>query len=403
MADTTDTTDTPGSTAGRVRTGAAALCADPSAVAGRRLGLLTNFTGVLPDLARNVDAMLAHGVEVAALFGPEHGLRGSGQAGEAETDDVDEATGLPVYDVYDKDPDSYADIVERAGVDALAYDMQDIGVRFWTYVSTMYDGMVSAARLGLPFLVLDRPNPLGGRVTAGPGLQPRFRSFVGRADVPIRHGLTIGELAVLFARHVLPAEGVEVDLEVVPLQGWRRDQPFEATGLPWVPPSPNMPTPDTALAFCGTGLFEGTTVSEGRGTTRPFELLGAPYVDGRLAPLLNSQRLAGVAFREAWYVPTFHKYAGQTVRGVQLHVHDRDAFEPVHCALTMVWAFHELYPDAFGFLPPDPRHGEGYAIDRLWGSDELRLAVESGADVRDLAGPPTQPAQTYPEDVVLYG
>jgi len=383
-----------------MRTGASVLCADPDLAGPGRLGLFTNFTGVMPDLGRNVDALLRAGLDIAALFGPEHGLRGIGQAGDAEPDDVDEATGLPVLNTYGKTGEALDELIRRSGVEALVVDLQDIGVRFWTYVSTLHDCMQSAARLGLRVVVLDRPNPLGGAVTSGPGLDPRFSSFVGRMDVPIRHGLTLGELATLFNSRFRSHTGQDVDLRVVRMDGWRRDDAGTAPD-PWVMPSPNMPTPDTVLAFCGTGLFEGTTVSEGRGTTRPFELIGAPYVDGRLADTLRDQQLAGVGFREVWFEPTFHKYAGQTVRGVQLHVHDKRAFEPVSCALTMIWAFASLYPDHFAF-PERQDDGTDHAIDRLWGSDELRLAVAAGRDVRDLQREPVPTKDRYSPEILLY-
>lgn len=382
-----------------MRTGASVLCANPDLAGPGRLGLFTNFTGVMPDLRRNVDALLTAGLDIVALFGPEHGLRGIGQAGAAEPDDVDETTGLPVLNTYGKTGEALDELIRRSGVDALVVDLQDIGVRFWTYASTMHDCMQSAARVGLRVVVLDRPNPLGGTVTAGPGLDPRFRSFVGRMDIPIRHGLTLGELATLANSTFRSQTGQEADLRVVPMDGWRRDD--ASTPVPWVTPSPNMPTTDTVLAFCGTGLFEGTTVSEGRGTTRPFELIGAPYVDRRLVDTLRDQQIAGVGFREVWFEPTFHKYAGQTVRGVQLHVHDREAFEPVSCALTMIWAFASLYPDHFGF-PEFPDDGTEYAIDRLWGSDELRLAVAAGRDVRALQRAPVPTTDRYPPEILLY-
>ncbi len=383
-----------------MRTGVSVLCAAPQLVGAMRLGLLTNYTGVMPDLRRNVDAMLEAGIQIRALLGPEHGLRGIGQAGQAEPDDVDVRTGLPVLNTYGKDEHALAELFDRAGVDALVFDLQDVGVRFWTYAATLYDCMLAAARTGKHVVVLDRPNPIGGTVTSGPRLDPRFSSFVGRVDIPVRHGLTIGELAMLYRTVFLPQAGLQVDLEVVRMAGWRRDLPHPGTA--WVPPSPNMPTRETALAFCGTGLFEGTTVSEGRGTTRPFEMIGAPYVDGRLVDTLRDQRLPGVTFREAWFRPTFHKYAGETVRGVQLHVHDRVAFEPVSCALTMVWAFATLYPERFTFPTAQGELGPGHTIDRLWGSDDLRLAVEAGQDARTLARPPVPTVERYPRHVLQY-
>ncbi|WP_344478281.1 DUF1343 domain-containing protein [Nonomuraea monospora] len=360
-----------------VRTGAERLARDPALAGGTRLGLVTNPTGVLPDLTPTADALLAAGVKLTALFGPEHGMRGTAQAAGSEGDAVDERTGLPVHDTYELSGEELDRVVASAGVDTLVFDIADVGARFYTYVWTMYDLMESAARLGLRFVVLDRPNPLGGTVVEGPPLDPAFASFVGRFPLPIRHGRTAGELAGLF--------GLGVDLTVVTMEGWRRDMTYAATGLPWVMPSVNMPTPDTALVYPGTGLVEGTNFSEGRGTTRPFELIGAPYADARLAPALNGLGLPGVRFREAWFTPTFHKHAGVPVRGVQLHVHDRDAFRPVLTGLSLLHVARTLYPDDLRWEGPD------LFLHHLWGSDTLIRCLDAGADPRELCPPPGRP------------
>lgn len=384
-------------------------CRDPRVLGTGPFALLTNATGTTRDLRRSVDGLLTAGVDLRALMGPEHGLHGSVQAAETETSERDETTGLPVVETYRLHADELDARWEGIGVDALVVDLQDIGVRYYTYVWSMLDVMASAARTGRRCVVLDRPNPLGGLACAGPGLDARFASFVGRVDVPLRHGLTIGELARLFNRHAIPAlAGRAVDLDVVPLRGWRREMWFDHTGLAWVAPSPNMPTPATALAFSGTGLFEGTTLSEGRGTTQPFEVLGAPFVDRRLVGAARDLRIPGIAFREVWFTPTFHKYRDQTVRGVALHIIDRDAAEPVEAAVALMRLAAELYPDDFAFLPPDGTAGgdgadEGaWPIDRLWGSDQLRNAVTSGLDPAALLRPRTTPDQTYPAGVLLY-
>ncbi|WP_427890822.1 exo-beta-N-acetylmuramidase NamZ family protein [Kribbella sp. GL6] len=356
-----------------VRTGAQRLAEDPGLVPDGRLGLITNFTGVLPDLTPTSVALRAAGLPLTALFGPEHGLRGTAQAGASEGAGVDPDTGLPVFDTYERQGAALDELF--ADVDVLLFDIQDIGTRFYTYVWTMYDCQQAAARLAKPFVVLDRPNPLGGVRVEGPMLQPGFESFVGRAPIPLRHGLTVGELA----RQLGPATVVE-------LEGWNRaDRGVE----PWVPPSPNMPTPDTALVYPGTGLFEGTNLSEGRGTTRPFETIGAPYVDDRFVPALRSLGLPGVAFRRMWFEPVFSKHAGVAVSGVQLHLVDRDAFEPVRTALEMLRVLNELYPDDFAMLP---------SLDRLWGSDSLRKALEAGDNPVDLLPAATTP----PADALLY-
>ncbi|TCC21866.1 exo-beta-N-acetylmuramidase NamZ domain-containing protein [Kribbella speibonae] len=357
-----------------VRTGAQRLAEDPGLVPNGRLGLITNFTGVLPDLTPTSVALRAAGLPLAALFGPEHGLRGTAQAGASEGEGVDPDTGLPVFDTYRRQGRELDDLF--SGVDVLLFDIQDIGTRLYTYIWTMYDCQQAAARLGMPFVVLDRPNPLGGVRVEGPLLQPGFESFVGRAPIPLRHGLTVGELALQLGAAT-----------VVSLEGWSRD----SSGVePWVPPSPNMPTPETALVYPGTGLFEGTNLSEGRGTTRPFETIGAPYVDDRLVPALRACELPGVMFRRTWFEPVFHKYAGQALSGVQLHVVDREAFEPVRTALVMLRMLNELYPDDFDLLP---------SLDKLWGSDSLRKALESGDDPVELL---TTPADWVRDGVLLY-
>ncbi|MEV4112468.1 DUF1343 domain-containing protein [Nonomuraea sp. NPDC049695] len=361
-----------------VRTGAERLTADPALAGGARLGLITNPTGVLPDLTPTPEALLAAGLNLTALFGPEHGMRGTAQAAGSEADTVDEKTGLPVFDTHKLEGEALDRVVAASGVDTLVFDIADVGTRFYTYVWTMYDLLASAARLGLRFVVLDRPNPLGGTVQEGPLLDPAFASFVGRFPLPVRHGRTAGELATLF--------GFDVDLRVVEMEGWRRDMTFAETGLPWVMPSVNMPTPDTALVYPGTGLFEGTNFSEGRGTTRPFELIGAPYADAGFAPALAALDLPGVRFRETWFTPTFHKHAGVAVRGVQLHVHDREAFRPVLTGLSMLYVARTLYfPDDLRWWGPD------LFMDHLWGSDTLTRSLDAGEDPRGLCPPPGTP------------
>ncbi|TCC44715.1 DUF1343 domain-containing protein [Kribbella capetownensis] len=339
-----------------VRTGAERLAGEPGLVDDGRLGLITNFTGVLPDLRPTSVALLEAGLPLTALFGPEHGLRGTAQAGESEAEGVDPDTGLPVFDTYLRHGRGLDDLF--SGVDVLLFDIQDIGTRFYTYVWTMYDCLKAAERLGKPFVVLDRPNPLGGVQVEGPALQPGFESFVGRAPIPLRHGLTVGELARQLG-----------EATVITMDGWTRDS--WGTGMTWVPPSPNMPTLDTALVYPGTGLFEGTNLSEGRGTTRPFETIGAPFVDARFVPALRECELPGVVFRRTWFEPVFSKYAGQAVPGVQVHVVDRAAYQPVRTALVMLRVLNELYPSDFGLLP---------SLDKLWGSDSLRKAFEAGED-----------------------
>ncbi|MGA8112163.1 MAG: DUF1343 domain-containing protein, partial [Actinocatenispora sp.] len=371
-----------------VRTGAQRLCAEPGLAGPGRLGLTTNYTGIMPDLTTNVAALRAAGVPLTALFGPEHGIRGTVQAGESEGAGTDPASGLPVYDTYRRSGAALDELIVESGVDTLLYDLQDIGTRFYTYVWTMFDLMVSAARTGRRFVVLDRPNPVGGLVTEGPGLDPAYASFVGRASVPVRHGLTCGELAGFLNAGAVPAAaGRPVELAVVAMDGWRRDMTPADTGQPWVMPSVNMPTPDSALVYPGTGLFEGTNLSEGRGTTRPFELIGAPYLDERFVPALRALDLPGVAFREAWFAPTFHKYAGEPLRGTQVYVTDVRAAEPVRTAVAMLYTLSRLYPDDFGWRVSEAgaeRTGHRHFVDLLWGGDGLRRALDAGEDPRGL-------------------
>lgn len=339
-----------------ISTGVARVCADPGLLGpgwqAARYGLVTNQAGVLPDLTPSAAALRAAGVPVVALFGPEHGLHGTGQAGAGEAGATDDG-GLPAFDTYQAPLD---ELVSR--VDAVLCDLPDIGTRCYTYAWTMADLMAAAARTDRRFVVLDRPNPIGGVAVEGPPLDPAFASFVGRAAIPLRHGLTLGELARWL--------GSGADLTVVPMTGWQRQRYFDQLGLPWVMPSVNVPTVDTALVYPGTVLFEGTNVSEGRGTTRPFELVGAPYVDGRWAAALRALALDGVHFRDARFTPVSGEHAGVAVRGVQLHVVDRSSFAPVRTALEMLRLIRELYPTGFAWRTP--------FVDHLWGSDSLRRA-----------------------------
>lgn len=378
------------------------LLAQPSVVPGGRWGLITNYTGVTGDLELSALALRRTGAPLAALLSPEHGLRGTAQAGQSEPGHTDPLTGLPLLDTYSLEGPRLDRAIEALGVDALVFDIQDVGVRFYTYVWTMVDCMRSAARLGIPFTVLDRPNPLSGTRSEGPGLEPGFESFVGRADVPIRHGLTAGELAVLVATQDRLAGSSTPDPQVVTMTGWRREMYWGDTGLDWVMPSPNLPTPGSALVYAGNALFEGTVLSEGRGTTRPFELVGAPWLDESYAAALNALDLPGVRFRPTWYQPTFGKFAGQPVGGVQTYVTDRDTYRPVACALEMLRTAQDLRPDEFAWRRPDPGGSESALpfIDLLWGSSSLRSEgiPTHGSDART----PTTPVWRPQEPQLLY-
>ncbi|MEV6764382.1 DUF1343 domain-containing protein [Streptomyces sp. NPDC051105] len=389
-----------------VTTGIARLHESPGLAGPGRFGLVTNHAGVLPDLHPAAPALLAAGAPLAALFGPEHGLHGTGQAGETEAVRFAPGTGLPVYDTYRCEGGHLDKLLIDSGVDALVYDLQDIGARFYTYAWTMFDLMVSAARTGVRFVVADRPNPLGGLVSEGPLLDPAWASFVGRAPIPVRHGLTCGELARHFNASAVPqAAGAAVELTVIEAVGWQRAMDAEATGLPWIAPSPNIPTPATAVVYPGTCLFEGTNLSEGRGTTQPFEIVGAPFLDARFAPALAELGLPGVHFRDLRYVPAFHKHAGRPLRGVQLHITDRTAFAPVRTAVAMLAVLRRLYPDDFAWHTVDSgAEGTGHRhfVDLLWGSDRLRRAVDAGEDPLPLCDPPAPPGRWAGDDVLLY-
>ncbi len=268
-------------------------------------------------------------------------------------------------------------------VDVLVIDLQDVGTRIYTYIYTMAKCLVAARRHGVKVVVCDRPNPIGGIGVEGPMLVQGFESFVGLHPLPMRHGMTIGELARLFNEEF----GIGADLEVIAMDGWRRDMYFDATGLPWVLPSPNIPTLDTAIVYPGTVLFEGTNVSEGRGTTRPFELLGAPWIDAeRFAGGMNGLGLPGVRFRPAVIEPTFHKHAHTSCGGCQIHVLDRHAFRPVETGVALIAAFRAGDPDSFAWRdPPYEYEVHKLPIDILAGSSEMRQQMEAGVPARDIA------------------
>jgi uncharacterized protein YbbC (DUF1343 family) len=346
-----------------------------AAVRGERVGIITNPTGILPDLRHEVDVMHADGrVRLTAVFGPEHGFRGTAQAGGSEGFYTDPRTGLPVYDTYLKSGPALADVLTRSGVDTVLFDIQDVGARFYTYIWTLYDSMVAAALAGKRFIVLDRPNAISGRHALGPVMHAGYETFVGRKPIAQAHGMTAGELARLFnGEWVAQDAGRRVELDVIELTGWTRETYFDETGLPWVAPSPNMPTVDTAIVYPGTCMFEGTNLSEGRGTTRPFEYVAAPYGDWRWRDALTDLHLPGAAFRETYVNPTFSKWAGQTIGGVQLDVTDRDAFDPIRTAVAMMVTARRLYPDGFAWRADN-------WIDKLTGSDQVRTAIDAGLD-----------------------
>ncbi|WP_049580590.1 exo-beta-N-acetylmuramidase NamZ domain-containing protein, partial [Streptomyces sp. SBT349] len=374
----------PGRSPGRVRTGFETLRADRYAsLDGQRVGVISNPTGIDRDLQHVVDVMVADGrVDIAAVFGPEHGFRGTSQAGEGEDFFIDAKTGLPVYNAYNNAA-TMEELFAELALDTLVFDIQDVGARFYTYIWTMYLALEAAARLGLRFVVLDRPNPLSGAEAEGPVLHPDNSSFVGLKSIAQRHGMTVGELARLFNDVFVPEAtgGARADLHVERLSGWRRRHRYADTGLPWVPPSPNMPTPTTADLYVGTCLFEASALSEGRGTTLPFQLLGAPGIDHRWSEALNERGLPGVRFREAYFTPTFSKWAGETCGGVEVQITDPDAHDPIRAALTMITEQWRLFPE-HRWRSQDG--GDAFWMDKLSGNDRVRLAIEDGAAADDL-------------------
>jgi uncharacterized protein YbbC (DUF1343 family) len=354
-------------------------------LAGRRVGLVANPTAVTRDLVHAADLLhSAPGVRLAALFGPEHGVRGDAQYMAAVGGERDRRTGLPAHSLYGETVESLRPArAQLEGLDVLVFDVQDVGARYYTYQATMMLCMEAAAEAGLSFVVLDRPNPIGGLLVEGPRLRPGFESFCGLHDLAPRHGMTVGELALLFREE----RRMDLDLEVVPCRGWRRGATFRETGLPWVFPSPNMPTPETALVYPGMCLLEGTNLSEGRGTTRPFELFGAPWLDGhRLAEDLAAERLPGVLFRPVSFVPTWDKHAGERCHGVELHVTSPARFRPFRTALAAVARARAQDPARFAWRT-DPYEfvADVLAFDLLCGSSREREAIEAGVPLAELA------------------
>ncbi|MFX4272581.1 exo-beta-N-acetylmuramidase NamZ family protein [Propionibacteriaceae bacterium Y1685] len=353
---------------------------------GRKIGIITNPTGIVRDgLKSIVDAMAESGkVTIGAVFGPEHGFRGTAQAGEAEDTYVDERTGVTVYDAYGANAAKFAKFYEESGVDTIVFDIQDVGVRFYTYIWTMYEAMIAAAKTGKEFIVLDRPNPVGGAVH-GTMMTDGFTSGVGKDKIIQAHGMTAGEVARYFNGELLEkAAGTTLDeVQVVELKGWKPDMLFHDTNLPWILPSPNMPTPTTALLYYGTGMFEATNMSEGRGTTLPFELLGAPYVDHRWAKELNQVGLPGVEFREAYFTPTMSKNEGEVCGGVQVHVTDPYKVASIEVTTHMFTTARDLYPDDFAWRALDGSN-PGRWLGLLTGSKRFQELFEAGKSAEEI-------------------
>lgn len=345
---------------------------------GRRVGLVTHPAAVTRDLSDSVSALLRCGVTLTALFAPEHGFSGTVNDGQVVQDAVHGRTCLPIYSLYGATPEPTPAML--ADLDILVFDMQDVGVRFYTFISTLLYVLKGAAKAHMPVVVLDRPNPVNGVLREGPVLTPGFESFVGVAPIPLRYGLTLGELAH-YLNHV---HEVNAELTVIPMAGWQRALWFDETGLSWVPTSPAMPHVSTAVVYPGMCFLEGTNVSEGRGTALPFEVCGAPWIDGEaLAAYLNALALPGVRFRPTQFVPLSSKYAGEVCGGVQVHVMDRAAFRPVTVGLHVLAGLKALYPAEFVWLAQS-WEGAHPHIDLLAGTDEVRRALDAGVDVVEL-------------------
>lgn len=344
-------------------------------LAGKRVGLITNPTGVNRELESAIGLMAgAKDFKLAALFGPEHGVWGDAQAGAAVADGVDARTGLPAFSLYGATRKPTPAML--AGLDVLVFDIQDIGARFYTYPWTLALVMQAAREAGIGVIVADRPNPIGGTRVEGPVLETALASFVGAYPIPIRHGMTMGELATMMNTDF----AIGCDLSVVTCANWRRRDDAALTGLPWVPPSPNMPTIDTAFIYPGTCLIEGTNLSEGRGTTKPFELIGAPFVDAHgLADRLNGRNLSGAHFRPAWFTPSFSKFQGQMCAGVQIHITDRTALAPVDTGIAILLEVARHHSKDFSFLPGNPPF-----FDKLAGVSWLRDAIVAGESLDDI-------------------
>lgn len=337
---------------------------EKNVLSGKKVGLITNPTGIDSKLTSIVD--LLHDdpdINLTALFGPEHGVRGDAQAGASVEYYIDEKTGLPVYSLYGKTKRPTPEMLKD--VEVLVFDIQDVGTRYYTYIYTMAYAMEAAKENDIPFIVLDRPNPQGGESVDGPVLEPEFSSFVGLYPIPLKHGMTVGELATFFNKEYK----IGADLKVIKMKGWKRDMDYDDTGLPFVLPSPNMPTVSTTFVYPATGLIEGTNVSEGRGTTKPFELIGAPYINSdELAGKLNALRLPGVKFRAASFTPTFSKHAGKLSHGVEVYITDREEFKAVPTGLHIIKTIQDLYPGDFEFLAANNFNlliGNGWIMSRI--------------------------------------
>ena len=364
-------TSTPAASAqgGVVRPGIEVFLADiPERFKGKRVALLTNNSGIDRAGRLDIDLIAQHkDLKLVALLAAEHGIRGDAMNGVRIDDETDSKTGVPVYSLYKAEDRGPTDEMLK-DVDVIVYDLQEVGGRTWTYVSSMALSMQAAARKKIPFVVLDRPNPIGGEIVEGAVLDSNFKSFVGMYPIPARHGMTVGELATLFNKK----HGINSDLIVVRAENWRRSQWQDDTGLPWVNPSPNLRSLAALTSYPGTVYFEGTTLTEGRGTDRPFEQIGAPWLNApEVARLMNERRLPGVRFEAITMAvaPTAAKHKGLTIPAIRFVVTDKNAYRPVRASLLLIDQIRRLHPTDFAWRP---------SIDRLTGTDKVRLAIDAG-------------------------
>lgn len=367
----------------------------PDLLKGSRIGLICNQASVDHRYRHVADLFHEHpDLQLSALFGPQHGIRGDVQDNMIETEhSIDRKTGLPIYSLYSETRVPTEAMLRD--IDVLVFDMQDVGCRIYTFVYTMANCMIAARKYGKRVIVCDRPNPITGDKVEGNVLEPDFTSFVGQYSIPTRHGMTPAELARLFNKHF----NINCDLETISMDGWERSFWLDNTDAPWVLPSPNMPTVDSATVFPGTVHFEGTQVSEGRGTTKPFELIGAPYIDpDKYADALNSIDLKGVYFRSCMFQPTFQKHGGVTCGGAQIHVLDREAFEPVKTGVAMVKMVFDLYRDHFRWKePPYEYVFDKNPFDVISGTDKIRKAFENDIELDDIVASWQPPLKEFLE------
>jgi uncharacterized protein YbbC (DUF1343 family) len=365
---------------------------DRQLLRNRTVGLVCNPASINVLFEHVLERAEAAGVRVGAIFGPQHGFRSDLQENMIESAHAeDRRRQVPIYSLYSETREPSAEMLN--GLDALVIDLQDVGTRIYTYIYTMANCLTAARRHDIPVVVCDRPNPVGGVAVEGPMLEAGFESFVGQFPIPMRHGMTIGELAHLFNEHF----ALGAKLEVVAMPEWSRASFYDDTGLPWVFPSPNIPTLESATVYPGTVLFEGTNVSEGRGTTRPFELVGAPWIDPEpFAARLNAVGLPGVFFRPTVFEPTFHKHAGVACGGCQIHITNRQTIRPVETGVALLREFRDMGPNHFQWREPPYEYEYVLApIDILCGSSEVRERLDRGDDARAIAAAWERPVEQF--------